>query len=168
MHGDKPKNNARVGALLSWDDFNEDIRENEELHRPLHEPIEHTNDALMASEIAHKFIEWRSSPGVLTESKPFKWLQRLAALGRDNPDALWLYLQLQTGDLSALTDTYDSQAQLRLVERQMIHKTHKRALLDMAIHFPELQSTIQELDKTFRPPRGINRKTIVKVNDDQL
>lgn len=130
-------------------------------------PHQPSTDAAIVAEIAARFIEWRTTPGILTESKPFKWLQRIAALGRDNPDALWLYLQLQTGDLSALTDTYDSQAQLRLVERQMIHKTHKRALLDMALHFPELQATIQELDKTFRPPRGINRKPIVNVNDVQ-
>lgn len=115
-------------------------------------------EASLVAEIASRFIEWRTSSVVLTESKPFKWLQRLARLGRDNPDALWLYLSLQTGDLSALTDTCQNQAADRALDRQAIHQRHQRALADMALHFPELQSVISELDKTFRPPRGINTK----------
>lgn len=125
---------------------------------PDHHSTHSETQAAIVAEIASRFIEWRSSPNILTESIPFRWLQRVAALGRDNPDALWLYLQLQTGDLSALTTTYHAQAEQRSLDRQAIHQTHQRALADMALHFPELQSVIAELDKTFRPPRGINRK----------
>jgi len=115
-------------------------------------------DASLAAEIATRLIEWRSTPGTLTESKPFKWLMRLAALGRDNPNALWLYLHIQTGDLDALTLTYDLQAASRATDRQAIQQKQHRALRDMQLHFPELKQVIDEMRKAFRPARGINRK----------
>ena len=118
------------------------------------------NEAAIVAEIAARLIEWRIASGVLTESKPFKWIQRISALGRDNPDALWLYLHLQSGDLSALTDTYQQQAQERSLDRQAVHQRHQRAIDDMKLHFPELRAVINDLDAHFRPPRGIINKSV--------
>ena len=121
-------------------------------------PQREATDSALAAEITTRLIEWRSQPGTLTESKPFKWLMRLAALGRDNPDALWLYLHLQTGDLDALTITYDAQASQRSLDRQAIHQKHQRAMQDMSLHFPELGAVIREMGHAFRPARGVNVK----------
>jgi len=121
-------------------------------------PTTPTETALVA-EICARLIEWRDGPPI-NESSPFLWLQRLASLGQDNPDALWLYLHIQSGDLSALTQTYQEQASHHATSRQAIEQKLSRAHQAMSLHFPELQDALSHLQALCRPPRGIN----VKVN----
>lgn len=116
-----------------------------------------TPEAALVAEICARLIEWRDGPP-LNESPPFLWIQRIAALGQDNPDALWLYLHIQSGDLSALTQTYQDQASLRATSRQAIEQKHSRASQAMSLHFPELKSALDSLQSLCRPPRGINTK----------
>ena len=123
-------------------------------HPSLHAPIQRTEQAAIVGEIAARLIQWRSLH--LSESPPTKWLLRISLLAQDSPDALWLYLSIQSGDLSALTNTYQEQATALHLSRQDIHQRHTRALEAMTAHFPELKHTITELHHLFRPKRGLN------------
>ncbi len=121
---------------------------------PLFAPTTRPEEAAIVAEICARLIEWRSLH--LIESPPFNWIQRIASLGLDHPDALWLYLHLQSGDLSALTKTYQEQATEKGLDRQSLHERHQSALHIMALHFPELQQVISSLHHIFKPSRGIN------------
>lgn len=123
-------------------------------YQPLHAPTQRLEDAAIVSEISARMMEWRSAH--LVESKPIEWLLRIAMLAQDNPDALWLYLSLQSGDLSTLTQTFQELADARSMRRQTMHTRHQEAIASMALHFPELKSVITEMDTLFRPARGIN------------
>ena len=117
-----------------------------------------TLEPALVAEICARLLEWRSLSPALTESKPTLWLLRLSSLAQDNPDALWLYLSIQSGDLSALTITYQDQASLRHTSRQAIEQKLSRAHQAMSLHFPELKSALDGLQSLCRPPRGINTK----------
>lgn len=116
-----------------------------------------SQQAALVAEICARLIEWRDGPP-LNESTPFLWLLRLSSLAQDNPDALWLYLHIQSGDLSALTQTYQEQAANRATSRQAIEQKLSRATQSMSLHFPELQTTLLSLQSLCRPPRGIPSK----------
>lgn len=119
------------------------------LYAPTHRPEE----AAIVAEICARLIEWRSLH--LIESAPFNWIQRISSLALDHPDAFWLYISLQSGDLSALTKTYQEQAQERCLDRQSLHERHQSAVHTMSLHFPELQHVIKDLHSIFKPSRGI-------------
>lgn len=123
-------------------------------NRPLFAPTHRPEEAAIVAEICARLLEWRSLHTL--ESAPFNWIQRIASLGLDHPDSLWLYLHLQSGDLSSLTMTYQEQALERGLDRQSIHERHQSALLTMSLHFPELQQVITSLHHIFKPSRGIN------------
>lgn len=146
--GSNKKANDRIGVDVPFHDI-------DRIPNP-DRPATPTGTALVA-EICARLIEWRDGPP-LNESPPFIWLQRLASLGQDNPDALWLYLHIQSGDLSALTQTYQEQASLRSTSRQAIEQKLSRAHQAMSLHFPELQDALSHLQALCRPPRGINTK----------
>jgi hypothetical protein len=111
-------------------------------------------ETALVCEICARLIEWRTLHP-LTESTPFLWIQRIASLGQDNPDALWLYLSIQSGDLAALTETYEAQASQRASSRQAIEQKLSRASQAMSLHFPELAHTLASLQSHCRPPRGL-------------
>ena len=128
-------------------------------HASLYAHTQHTEHACIVAEICSRLIEWRSLH--VSESPPTKWLLRISLLAQDNPDALWLYLALQSGDLSALTKTYQEQANEKHLARQDIHQRHTRALKAMTLHFPELKDTITDLHYLFRPARGKHKPLII-------
>ena len=118
----------------------------------LFSPVTRPPEVAIAAEISARLMEWHNTHSA---TSPYLWLQRLALLASDSPDALWIYLAIQSGDLSALTKTYQEQATELGLDRQSIHERHQAALLTMSLHFPELQSVIKQLNNIFKPSRGL-------------
>lgn len=105
---------------------------------------ERSEAAAITGEVAERLLELAE---ILGEAKAQRWVLRVAGLfGTDCPRSAWVYLRLATGDLSEITASHEQHAALLARTKQGEHKEHKKALLTIARHFPELARAIQELE----------------------
>lgn len=104
--------------------------------------IERGEEAAIVGEVARHLLEYRE---VTSESRCAALLQKLTAIHQLNPDALWLFLGLLTGDLSAVTESYKHQGEARALDKQAMQQRTERALHTLQIHYPEVAHAIIQL-----------------------
>ena len=101
-----------------------------------------SDQARLVAEVAERLIEWSD---MACRERVLRWVQRVAGLGRDCPPAMWIYLRLQTGDMSELTRSYRELGIDRCESKQAVQQELERVMAVLTAHYPEMADAVQEL-----------------------
>lgn len=100
------------------------------------------SEAQIVAELVQRMVEWSE---ITSRARVVKWLLHVSSMARTNQPALWMYLKLQTGDLSRVRESYTDQAQRQGVTKQAVHKLQCKTLDDLEQDKPILAKAIQSL-----------------------
>ena len=116
-------------------------------------PIERTEEAAIAGQIAVLLLEYRDA---ISAARSAAFLQKLAAIGNACPPALWVVLRLLSGDLAEITRSYSDIGKENSRSKQAAAQEMNRVLVVLNIHYPELAQALEHYRKndSFRKSRG--------------
>lgn len=104
--------------------------------------VEHTNKAIILAEIAERLKELKEQ-----ESPSFccAVISKLYNLQTINHESLWMTIDLLTGDMAAITQSYASLGREKGRSKQAHQQAVERVLKDLQTHYPQLAEAFIQL-----------------------
>lgn len=108
---------------------------------PPHE-IERSEEACVWAEICVRLIE-HSERTSIHRTKAI--IRKLYCLTQMDRECFMVFLNLMTGDLTALTRSYEEEAKKHALDKQAVQQRIERVIASLTLHFPEVARAVVEL-----------------------
>jgi hypothetical protein len=96
----------------------------------------------LTHELTALLLEWADE---IKEAEVGRWIRKVAIMHSDCAPALWVYLRLQTGDLTEITRSYSEQGEVRTRQKQAVQQELERVVACFDQYFPELGRAVRDL-----------------------
>ena len=104
--------------------------------------VERSEEAAIAGETARHLLDMAEAT---SRERTFIFISKLYAIGHLDREALWVVLSLMTGDLTAVTQSYEETAKGRALDKQAVQQQMERVIISIRKHYPKLAKAIIEL-----------------------
>ena len=105
-------------------------------------------DAQLAAEICARILEWRD---LASRTAVSAWLLKLANLHRADPNALWLYIEQQSGDTTLIAKSFDDRGSASATSRQAAEQATSRSMAAVAAVMPTLAAAMRKTYEAHAP-----------------
>lgn len=105
--------------------------------------VERSEERAIESEIAVRLLELREAT---SRDRVVAFISKLHAIASlTEREAIWVVLELMTGDLGAITKPYEETGRERSLDKQAIQQQMERVIIGIRRHYPELAGVIVQL-----------------------
>lgn len=105
--------------------------------------VERSEERAIESEIAVRLLELRE---VTSRDRVVAFIAKLHAIASlHEREAIWVVLELMTGDLSAITKPYEETGRERALDKQAVQQQMERVIAQIGRYYPELSRVIVQL-----------------------
>lgn len=104
--------------------------------------VERSEEAAIAGEIARRLLDMAETS---SRERVIMFISKLYAIQHLDREALWVVLSLMTGDLSAVTESYQAAGKKRGLDKQAMQQQMERVIVSIRKHYPHLATAIVHL-----------------------
>ena len=120
--------------------------------------------AKIIAEVANRLIEWGE---LESRTRVTHWLGTLMALHKQDPHAMWLYLNWQTGDTARIAASFEERGRESALPRQAVQQSTARAFDAIRAIMPDLAQAMREAFEIHAPEAKHQPQPVAPVVADK-